>query len=241
LDADPDRIFPAFFECHEYYQHPIQTRNWDMARLAIEFDWMRDPKGYRLVETGRPKMLRVVRNGKGNSPKDFESCRPLSSTDWLFKIFANTATTPAGVLDFVQRFGSLTWDGWDTKIGDDVSLVISNAEHMHQLLRYSAGNQKRLYLPPNPHQASRVSSIDAQVIWDPANRTPKWELRPKTLLDALWLQFGQAVTAGARIRQCEHCGDWFEAGRGTGRRLDSKFCSDEHRIAFNSLKRSREK
>jgi len=34
---------------------------------------------------------------------------------------------------------------------------------------------------------------------------------------------------------------FFEAGRGTGRRLDAKFCSDEHRIAFNSLKRSREK
>ena len=60
------------------------------------------------------------------------------------------------------------------------------------------------------------------------------------LLDALWLQLGQALTVSAKIRQCEHCGNWFEAGRGTGRRLDAKFCSDEHRIAFNSLKRSKE-
>jgi hypothetical protein len=212
-----------------------------MAQLVIEFDWTRDPKGYRLVETRQPKMLRVVRNGKGHDQKDFEPSRPLSSTDFLFKIFANTATTPEGVLDFVGWFGSLTWDGWDAKIGDDVNQVISNANHMRQLLRYSSGNQRPPHLPPNPHQATRSSSIDAQVIWDPATKGPKWELRPKTLLDALWLQLGQALTAGAQIRQCEHCGDWFEAGRGTGRRLDAKFCSDEHRTAFNSLKRSREK
>jgi hypothetical protein len=210
-----------------------------MAQLVIEFDCYRDPKGYRLVETERP--MRVVRNGKGHDPKDFQHSQPLSKTDSLFKIFANIATTPQGVLDFVQRFGPLTESGWDPKIGEDVNLVISNADHMRQLLRYSSGNQKGLGLPLSRHQATRSSSIDAQVIWDSATKSPKWELRPRTLLDALWLQLGQALTAGAQIRQCEHCGDWFEAGRGTGRRLDAKFCCDEHRTAFNSLKRSRGK
>jgi hypothetical protein len=81
----------------------------------------------------------------------------------------------------------------------------------------------------------------AWIDWDPVTSTPLWRVRPSTLLDGLWLQFGQAVTRGSRIQTCAHCGAWFEAGRGTGRRLDSKFCSDEHRIAFNSLKRSREK
>jgi hypothetical protein len=145
------------------------------------------------------------------------------------------------VLDFVRRFGPLTLDGWDSEKGDDVNLAISNADHMRQLLKHASGNQKRASLPHDQHQASRSSSIDAQVIWDPATRGPKWELRPKTLLDALWLQLGQALTAGVQIRQCEHCGDWFEVGRGTGRRLDAKFCSDEHRTTYNSLKRSREK
>jgi len=182
-----------------------------------------------------------VRNGKGHGPKDVQQYRPLAVTDSLFQIFANTATRPEGVLDFVRRFGPLTWDGGDPKIGEDVNLVISNAHHMRQLLSYSSGNQKGQYFPSSPYQASRSSSIEAQVIWDPASEGPKWELRPSTLLDALWLQLGQALTAGAQIRQCEHCGNWFEAGRGTGRRLDAKFCCDEHRTAFNSLKRSREK
>jgi hypothetical protein len=211
-----------------------------MAQLVIEFEWARDPKGYRLVEAERPKILRVVRNGKARNPKDNRACRPLASTDLLFRIFANTVTTPEGVLDFVRRFGPLTWDGWDETKGDAVNLVIHNADHMRQVLRCSAG-QKRWWDLPVPHQISVASSLDAVVVWDPAMKAPKWELRPKTLLDALWLQLGQWMIGGAQIRQCEHCSDWFEVGRGTGRRLDAKFCSDEHRIAFNSLKRSREK
>jgi hypothetical protein len=33
--------------------------------------------------------------------------------------------------------------------------------------------------------------------------------RPATLLDALWLQLGQALSGGDQIRQCKQCGDWF--------------------------------
>jgi hypothetical protein len=206
-----------------------------MTPVLIEFDWVRDPKGYRLVQDARS--TRVVRNGKGHAPKDFELCRPLSATDAAFRIFANIATTPAGVLKFVQQFGPLTSDGWDPNKGDDVHLVISNAKHMGQIFQNMSGNAK----PRNPFQATQSSSLEAQVIWDPATMISKWELRPRTLLDALWLQLGQALTCGGRISQCQHCGNWFEAGRKTGRRLDAKFCCDEHRTAFNSLKRSREK
>ena len=207
--------------------------------ILIEFDWERDPKGYRLVEDARS--TRVVRNGKGHAPKDFEHCRPLSATDSAFRIFANIATTPAGVLEFVQRFGPLTAAGRDANHGEDVRLVISNALGLRQLLRYFSGNEKRPHLATSRFQATQPISLDAQVIWDPVSMVPRWELRPKYLLDALWLQLGQALTSGGRISQCQHCGSWFEAGRKTGRRLDSKFCCDEHRTAFNSLKRSREK
>jgi hypothetical protein len=212
-----------------------------MAQIAIELDWVRDPKGYRLVETDRPKgELWVVRNGKGRTPRDLPPYRPLASTDQLFKIFANLATKPEGVLDFVQRYGPLTYGGWDSKMGDQVGLAMSNASHMRQVLRYWSGERNLPNWPFVP-QTGSSSSLNAMVVWDPAAKALKWEFRPNTLLDALWLQLGQALTAGAQIRQCELCGDWFEAGRGTGRRLDAKFCSDQHRIAFNSLKRSREK
>src|SRR6516162_298737 len=71
-------------------------------------------------------------------------------------------------------------------------------------------------MPPYPSQPRRV---EAKIVCDPLTRALKWELRPNSLADALWLQLGQKLTAGFQIRQCEHCGDWFEAGQGTGRRL----------------------
>jgi hypothetical protein len=222
-----------------------------MAQIAIELDWARDPKGYRLVETGRPKQLRIVRNGTGNGPENLPPFLPLS-TDLLFRYFANIATTPEGALDFVRRYGSLTTDGWDERAGDVVSLVTFHAEYMRGVLGVWAGKQKDPHLPVgrgqvgrgrplvvSPYDTGSSSSLNAKVIWDPFAKALKWELRPASLLDALWLQLGQALTANVQFRQCEHCGNFFEAGRGTGRRLDAKFCSDEHRVAFNSLKRSR--
>lgn len=207
-----------------------------MTRLVMEFDWIRDPRGYHLDDRGR-----VVRNGKGHSPKDQEACRPLSSTDSLFRIFARMATTPEGVLDFVQRYGPLTWAGWDATKGEQVALVIQHARHMSQILKSQAGKWKRPGFPEDVRVAGTPSSVDAWVIWDRTAKEFKWSLRPKTLLDALWLQLGQWLTLGAQICACQHCGEWFEAGRGTGRRSDAKFCSDEHKIAFHSLKRSKEK
>src|SRR6516165_11405250 len=159
-----------------------------MARLAIEFDWNRDPKGYRLIESKR----RVVRNGKGHTPNDVVHYRPLSSVGSLFLIFANIATKPAGVLDFVQRFGPLTFHGWDAAQGDDVDLVMFHANHMRQILKSWDGDKKRPHLPLGQPPST---SLDAQVIWDPAIKALKWELRPKSLLDALWLQLAQALTS----------------------------------------------
>ena len=228
-----------------------------MAQIAIELDWARDPKGYRLVEIGRSKELRIVRIGTGHGPKNLPLFQPLS-TDLLFRIFANIATTPEGALDFVQRYGPLT--GWD---GDIVSEVTFQAEYMRGVLEVWAGKQKhpdrslaalvsgrhmrvgRGQVGPgkplvvSPYDTGSSSSLNAKVIWDPFAKALKWELRPASLLDALWLQLGQALTADVQFRKCEHCTEFFVAGRGTGRRLDAKFCSDEHRIAFNSFKRSR--
>jgi hypothetical protein len=223
-----------------------------MARISIELDWTRDPKGYRLVKQAQPPKLRIVRNGTEH-PSKLPPFQPLASTDLLFKVFANTATTEEGALDFVQRFGPLTTAGWGSE-GEDANLVVFQAEHMRGVLTARFGKQRPPVIPSrrsprafhrplvvNRYDTGPSIRLDAKVVCDPLTKALKWELRSNSLLDALWLQLGQKLTAGAQIRQCEHCGDWFEAGQGTGRRLDAKFCSDEHRVLYNSLKRSREK
>jgi hypothetical protein len=200
-----------------------------LAQLPIiDFVWSRDPKGYRLEE-GPPR--RIVRNGPNRSE---EFCRPLGGEE--FRIFASIAGSPSGALEFVQRYGPLTWAGWDETGGDYVDLVIRNADEMRELLNASCEGSSPV---TKPGAMSPYSTLHACVIWDPAAKALKWHFQPNTLLDALWLQFGQEVTRGAKIRACQHCGAWFEAGAGTGRRADAKFCSDEHRVNFNSLKRSK--
>src|SRR5262249_4858922 len=73
--------------------------------------------------------------------------------------------------------------------------------------------------------------------------TGAWQLRlqPPTLLDAIWLQLGAALTSNAELKQCEQCGTWFEAGVGTGRRADAKFCSDRCQVKHKSLHRNQKK
>jgi hypothetical protein len=206
-----------------------------MARLpTIQLDWWKDPKGYHLAEVGRPKFLRVVRNSRDRQVL----CRPLDSSDTLFRTFANTATTPEGVLKFVQSFGPLTTWGYDQ--GDLVGDVIHRALNMQGALKWAAAQPRR----PTPSDETFFGpgvTLHAWLDWDAESNSPRWQFRPGTLIDGLWLQFAQAVTRGVQMRTCMHCGDLFEAGLGTGRRLDAKFCSDKHRIAFNSLKRSKEK
>jgi hypothetical protein len=208
-----------------------------MAQLqTINLDWWRDPKGYRLVEGKPAGMPRIVRNGRPNDgPKH---SRPLDETNDLFLIFARNATTTDGALKFVQRYGPLTASGNDQ--GDIVSYVTHHARMMRDLLKSFSTHRERPKVPVKFDVIPGVT-FNAAVIWDPLTDSLRWQVRPSTLLDGLWLQFGQAVTRGAHIQTCVHCGKWFETGPGTGRRLDSKFCSDEHRIAFNSLKRSKEK
>jgi hypothetical protein len=61
--------------------------------------------------------------------------------------------------------------------------------------------------------------------------TEKLDLKmvPDSLIDALWLQFSQAVAGGARPRQCAQCASWFAYGVGVGRRRSAHHCSDRCR------------
>lgn len=224
-----------------------------MAELLIDFEWWRDAKGYRMADSERPELepaleyhplgirvlsskpLRVYRLGGELKPY-----RPLDRFASLFKQFADGAKSPAGLLDFIVKFGPLTEDGLDETFGEPVQGIIAHAETMNDFLHYASGDRKRLSWLIGS-QVNPLSEVEVGLVLDPTTQVPKLRLSPHSLLDALWMQLGQSLSGGTNIRQCQHCGAWFETGPGTGRRLDAKFCSDEHRITFNSLKRSKEK
>jgi hypothetical protein len=235
-------------------------------KFFIDFEWHRDPAGYALRASEPPQSI-AAKPSEGStilsaSPRinltlgrpqhivrlggQLASYRPLDTFgSQLPRQFAD-ATTPEAVLKFVRRFGPLTRDGLDQNRGDEVTAMIAHASQMRKLLdAYIRGSREELAetLGPKgePLGQSPLSAIDVRLVFDPAAEMPQLQFTAKSLLDAMWLQLGEDLTSGAAFRRCEHCNAPFQAGPGTGRRVDAKFCSDAHRVAFNSLKRARER
>lgn len=200
-----------------------------MTARLIEFEWCHDPEGYRLVEADSGRPQRIV---GGGGPPVFH--RPLDKTRTLFLVFARSAVTAAGVLQFIQQYGPLTRQGLIE--GESVPAVIREAQKMADLLGYyypgRRSRARRLALP-----YVRLGTIDAYLELETRTKRPQLELSPSDLLAGLWLQLAEEMSQGMRIHQCKHCGTWFEAGPATGRRGDAEYCSREHQIKFNSLKR----
>jgi hypothetical protein len=224
--------------------------------FSIDFEWWRDDAGYNYVPAapgnpgpsemsplyaliepirsavspGRP--ARIVRRGGKLVPY-----RPFDKVDGLYRIFARLGTTSEELLDFVNRFGPLTEYG-NQECGEEVLFAFSAASAMRDIL-FSSTKERAVYFSRFGDKGVAWSRIDAALIFNPMTGKPQFRLTPPTLFNALWLELGQALSSDASIRNCLHCGGWFEAGPGTGRRQDAKFCSDAHRIAFNSRKRSK--
>ena len=205
---------------------------------AIEFEWWQDANGYRLVdaESGRPQ--RVVRRGGKLLMR-----RPLDKTRALFLTFARSATSPEGVLEFIKQYGPLTDLGLDEHFGEPVPDAMREARMMAELLRHHNSGKRSLgpWSGPIALPWIVIGKIDAFLVRDAKTKALRLQLSPSNLLHGLWLQLAEDLSPGTPIRPCKHCGAWFEAGPGTGRRGDAEFCTRQHQILFNSLKRTKEK
>jgi hypothetical protein len=225
-----------------------------MSDLVRDFEWRRDGKGYRLEELSRPwkdlplgvlqaidykgdpSAKPIVVRRKGGQLRVY---RPLAEVDTLYLIFAALRTSE-DVLNFVERFGSLTRFGEILHRGDFVPLVLDQAAIFRNWI--GARSEKRAALAKRINQdLNKISEgLNASLVVD-AKGWVRLQVTPYDLLGGLWLQLALKLSGQTTVRACLHCGHWFEAGIRSGRRADAKFCSDEHRITFNSLKRTKEK
>jgi hypothetical protein len=200
------------------------------------------------------KPMRVLRLGGTLHPY-----QPLQQT--LFTIFASDVKEANDVLGFIERFGPLTRDGVNLEIGDSVSNVLIHAKTMRiRLASMAWGKDRSRRLRPthskSPRQPMSGSGVVIPIDMDPrraldvyvdmdcdvATGAVTLKFRPADLLNALWVEFVlQTNSNDIAVRECQHCGVWFIAGGTTGRRIDAKFCSIEHRTLYNSLKRSWDK
>jgi hypothetical protein len=212
----------------------------------ISLEWRRDADGYDLLPEihSPPKPEEVCRSllaeamawlplrvvGRGGRAI---SCWPLEA-DKLFARFAGLHT-PEDVLGFIHSWGPLTELGHDPVRGEDVAPVLEHAAAFRALLNYEG--QERQLASWIGSEGKMIARLDLSLVMDRSGM-PRLRLRPKTLLEGLWLQLGQKLSGDRPWRECLHCGTWFETGPGAGRRLDAVFCSDDHRTLFNSRKRS---
>jgi hypothetical protein len=158
---------------------------------------------------------RIVANGVC-----VEAYRPLEKFPDLFERFAQVRSQQDAV-KFVRTFGPITEDGLQGGKGDRVFKVLSQAQHM------AAGH---LYV------GVVVCTMNAKLVAE--HDGIHLQVEPRNLLEALWLQFADAVRRG-QANRCRQCKELFATGPDAKRRRGAEFCSVECKIKFHSLKRSR--
>jgi hypothetical protein len=220
--------------------------------MPVEFEWPCDENGYRLVAVDpRDDWSRVLDSiQKRATPRSHPTRerivpaggklitrRPLDEAGGkLHRRFMRLGQTREGLLQFTRQYGPLTLHGNKAAVGEDVQLGLTQASLMNELF-VGAGDKTALSVLLMVGGARRISDISVVLGVNPETGEPQLTLAPPDLCSALWLELAHSLTSDALLKRCQHCGELFEAGRGTGRREDAKFCSPYHQVAFNSLRR----
>lgn len=239
-----------------------------MLEFDIRFEFHRFGEGYNLVAVpaaapdAAPKNMIMPR---GKAPGAYLS---FEKFDTLYSAFAKLRTQDE-LLRFVGKFGLLMGRSGDSvsevlreaqffrdlraaKEKNPKRVAVSFESQLRARLAETY-KQVNLELPPDAElwkwQAMVGNLVDLEdllrhfvarvsLVPDPIKGL-RLEITAETLLSALWWQFARKLSGDAKIRECRHCGRWFEVGFGTKRRADAQFCRPEHKIRYFSLDRSR--
>jgi hypothetical protein len=210
-----------------------------MNPLLIDFEWAKHSGGYKLIpararrpptegesllaaDYGDPES--VVPNGGTLLPY-----RPLEKFDVLFKAFANLKTSD-DVLGFIQKFGPITKRGLGHSREEVPRVLVLSG--VFRALLLGAKDKKRLATDFDEEGIPDFVRLETALV--PHGNRLRLVIKPQSLLAAMGLQLAVELAGGKRILTCQQCGIWFWAGVGTRRRLDAKFCSDPHRVQYNS-------
>jgi hypothetical protein len=213
-----------------------------MAEFLIDFEWQKSRDGYRIVpcrplKSGEPRPPHRLADPRLDRIEpvggELMRLRPLDRADDLFRVFARVRTQE-GLIEFFNTFGPLD-ELSPGGAGEEVEHVLRVAEQFREAidLHFNRPRQVPSYV------AERLSWFPLQFKFVPTPRRGPWfKLVPTSLRSALWIQLAQQLASGVRFQTCSFCHEIFLVGHGSGKRLDAKFCSDEHRVRHNSLKRS---
>lgn len=236
-----------------------------MLEFRIRFDFHRFAEGYALEPDPSDSARGNLILPKGKAPGPYIA---FEKFDTLYSAFAKLHTQ-TDLLAFVDKFGLLmgrSGDSVDLVLREAKYFreLLAAKEKSPKKLAACFQSQLRvrlaetykqvnLELPPNAElwewQAMVGNLVDLQdllrhfvariALVPDAKRGLQLEITAETLISALWWQLARRLSGEAKLIECRHCGEWFEVGAGSGRRADSQFCCQEHKVRFFSLERSR--
>jgi hypothetical protein len=239
-----------------------------MLDFQIRFDFHRFAEGYILEpdpSSPTDSVLGVMIVPRGKAPGGHI---PFEKFDMLYTAFAKVRTQDE-LLVFVDKFGLLMGRGGDlvsevlrearffrdllAAKGKSPKKVATCFESQLRVRLAEDYKKMNLELPSNAElwewQAMVGNLVDLESLFRHSvarielvphpKKGLQLEITAETLISALWWQLARKLSGETKIRECRHCGEWFEVGAGTARRADSQFCSQEHKVRFFSLKRSR--
>ena len=222
----------------------------DMADSIFEMNlrWAKDEKGFSFRNFNAdwnadslPEDARIVRNGGR-----LHAYEPAKVASLLKKFMV--IRSPQQLLAFVNSYGPLTLEGfigdgesfadshrrtlWSLQDGEGIEIGLEEASAYRDLI---ANKGRTKFIAKRIEQYSMVYQF--KVAPDSRNRL-RFVAEPRSLLDLLRLSIVQSLMGASSYMQCRFCAEFFERGIGTSRRADAQFCSDQHRIRFNSQRRS---
>ena len=157
--------------------------------------------------------------------------RPFEFHRALYADFAKLDGSAQACIYFANKFGLLWAPQPNAKVdGDDL--------YSWQHCIASMDTAIRLW-GTDPHALKdrlTIGPLRGSLMPSPPDGRLVFRLRPSSLHHGMQLQFVQAISSGLRIKECEFCGIWFEAG-GDERRSDAQFCSKDHKIKFHNLEK----
>jgi hypothetical protein len=179
-----------------------------MAKVNIDFEWSRAHD----YECGSRHGGRLIIRPVGRAR---ERTRPLEldSEKLIALQFQKLNGSPEQCVRFARVFGLLLTEPKSDGSGEWLEDWQNAIERVGQIIRGAEGTG-----------TLKIASLDLMLRCGVPGSTPRLVYQPRTLLDAMLLQFAQSRVSGSAIRQCEECQDLFEAG-GRERRSDAKFCS----------------
>jgi hypothetical protein len=239
-----------------------------MYPLKLHLNWFKDSAGYRFNEYGKYGTYLIGNGGKLVPSFPLENDKALSAFAsvssvssllqfveeyGLLKVPVYGVEVDRGGYTGPIAFGAETFgfsEGRLIKIenrpileGEDVDPHLEAAKLFREILAQSGKGWRRT--PPSLAH-SIAEALDEEPLGEISlagdrEHGFRMVLTANSLMDGLWLQLGQKVAGQATFRTCEllSCRQVFEVGSSSGRRLDAKFCSDTHRIEFNSRKRTK--